>query len=200
MFLPLLKNAEAGPSSPTHRLSIFIDLILKQLCKHVPSFVRDDIDFLQQILEEIDENSLFVSFDVVSLYTSIPHELGLTAVKYWLNSYKGLIARPFSKEFILAAISIVLKANTFHFDGKFYRQIQGTAVGTKMAPTYATLMMGYLEKELYSSNEDTFGNEDKDDFIKLFKRFLDDCFIIWKRSEEDLMKFYDLLNDLHENI
>ena len=73
-------------------------------------------------------------------------------------------------------------------------------MGTKMAPTYATLMMGYLEKELYSSNEDTFGNEDKDDFIKLFKRFLDDCFIISKRSEEDLMKFYDLLNDLHENI
>ena len=73
-------------------------------------------------------------------------------------------------------------------------------MGTKMAPTYATLMMGYLEKELYSSNEDTFGNEDKDDFIKLFKRFLDDCFIIWKRSEEDLMKFYYLLNDLHKKI
>ena len=60
--------------------------------------------------------------------------------------------------------------------------------------------MDYLEKELYSRYEDTFGNEGKDDFIKLFKRFLDDCFIIWKRSEEDLMKLYDLLNDLHEKI
>ena len=69
-----------------------------------------------------------------------------------------------------------------------------------MAPTYATVVMGYLEKELYSRYEDTFGNEDKDDFIKLFKRFLDDCFIIWKRSEEDLMKFYYLLNDLHKKI
>ena len=63
----------AGTSSPTHRLSNFIDFILKPLCKHVPSYVRHDIDFLQQITEEIDENSLFVSFDVVSLYTSIPH-------------------------------------------------------------------------------------------------------------------------------
>ena len=121
----------AGPSSPTRRLDNFIDLILKPLSKHVPSFAGDDIDFLQQIPEEIDKNSLFISFDVVSLHTSFPHELGLTAVKYWLNNYKGSIARPFSKEFILAAISIVLKENTFHFDGKFYRQIQGTAMGTK---------------------------------------------------------------------
>ena len=129
-----------------------------------------------------------------------PDELGLTAVKYWLNNYKIPIARPFSKKFILAAISIVLKENTFHFDGKFYRQIQGTAMGNKMAPTYATLMTSYLEKELYSRYENTFGNENKDDFIKLFRKLLDHCFRIWKRSEKDLMKFYDLLNDLHEKI
>lgn len=190
----------AGPLSPTHRLSNFVDIILKPLCEQIPSFIRDDLDFLQQIPQEIDEDSILVSFDVVSLYTNIPHDLGLTAIEYWLDNYKNFIARPFSKEFILEAISIVLKENTFHFDGKFYRQIQGTAMGTKMAPTYATLVMGYLEKQLYSKYEQMFGNEDKDDLIKIFKRFLDDCFTIWKKSEEDLTKFHMLLNSLHEKI
>jgi hypothetical protein len=33
--------------------------------------------------------------------------------------------------------------------GKFYQQKRGTAMGTKMAPTYATLVLGYLEHILY---------------------------------------------------
>ena len=39
----------AGPISPTHRLSNFVDLILKPLCQHVPSFIRDSMDFLNKI-------------------------------------------------------------------------------------------------------------------------------------------------------
>ena len=73
-------------------------------------------------------------------------------------------------------------------------------MGTKMAPAYATPVMGYLEKEVYSRYEDTFGNKDKDNFVKFFKRFLDDCFIIWEGSEENLMTFYYLLNDLYGKI
>ena len=80
------------------------------------------------------------------------------------------------------------------------RPIVDGDMGTKMAPTYATPVMGYLEKEPYSMYEDTFGNKNKDDFVKLFKTFFDDCFIIWEGSEEDLMKFYYLLNDLYEKV
>ena len=79
-----MRRTAAGPSSPTHRLSNYIDIILKQLCKHVPSFIRDDIDLLTQISTEINEDDLFVTFDV-SLYTNIPHDLGLTAIEYWLD-------------------------------------------------------------------------------------------------------------------
>ena len=44
----------AGPVSPTHRLSNYIDLILKPLCQHVLSFIKDDMDFLQNIPNEVD--------------------------------------------------------------------------------------------------------------------------------------------------
>ena len=68
----------AGLLSPTHRLSNFVDLILKPLCQHVSSFIRDDMDFLNYLPDEVQEHTLIVSFDVVSLYTSIPHDLGRT--------------------------------------------------------------------------------------------------------------------------
>ena len=56
---------------------------------------------------------------------------------------------PFSKEFILEEIELVLKHNSFYFDGSFYRQVNGTAMGIKFAPTCATLLMAYLEVKLY---------------------------------------------------
>ena len=45
-------------------------------------------------------------------------------------------------------MNLVLKHNVFEFDEKFYLQIQGTAMGTKMAPAYANLFMGRLETKL----------------------------------------------------
>ena len=162
----------AGPSSPTHRLSNFLDLFLKPLCKHVPSYIRDDFDFLNHIPEKVNENTILVSFDVVSLYTSTPHDVGLQATEYWLNNFSTTLERPFSKDFILKAISIVLKENTFKFDNKNYKQVQGTAMGTKMTPTYATLVMGFLE-QLYQKYE-KYGRIEREKFMKEFKRFL--CF------------------------
>ena len=149
---------------------------------------------------KLKTHTLLVSFDVVSLYTSIPHDLGLTAIEYWIDNYTTSLPRPFSKEFILEAISLVLKENTFSFDNKHYRQLQGTAMGTKMAPTYATLVMGYLEANLYRKYKETFGKIEAEEFIKIFKRFLDDCFLFWKRSIEDLHKFQNIINNLHEKI
>ena len=34
----------------------------------------------------------------------------------------------------------------FSFDGQIYEQIQGTAMGTKMAPSYANLFMDRFER------------------------------------------------------
>ena len=64
-----------GPNNVTQRLSNFIDIILKPLCQEVPSFIRDDLDFLTHLPEIAPVNSELITFDVVSLYTNIPHDL-----------------------------------------------------------------------------------------------------------------------------
>ena len=47
----------------------------------------------------------------------------------------------------------VLKNNNFTFDGNHYLQINGRAMGIKMAPSYANIFMGNLEERLLLSSQ-----------------------------------------------
>ena len=49
---------------------------------------------------------------------------------------------------ILKFINLVLTCNNLTFQGNHFVQQTGTAMGTKMAPTYANLFMGHLEEQL----------------------------------------------------
>ena len=61
-------------------------------------------------------------------------------------------------------IDIVLQNNVFEFNDKHYLQKQGTAMGTKMAPSYANLFMGKIEKQLQNLGKP---------HIHTWKRFMD---------------------------
>ena len=98
---------------------------------------------------------------------------------------------------LLEAIDIVLRNNTFHFNNEFFLQLKGTAMGTKMAPTYANLVMGYLEEKLYLQCEKKQGIAFRSFVEKECKRYLDDCYITWNESHGPLNIMNDLLADLH---
>lgn len=190
----------AGPASSTQRLSNLLDIILKPLCELLPSYVRDDMDFLNYIPKSVDPKTILVSFDVISLYTNIPHTLGLEAINYWIDRHPNTLNTRFSKEFILEGLKLVLENNHFHFDEEFFLQTKGTAMGTKVAPTYATLVMGYLENTLFERTSEVFDAELSTYIGSNWKRYLDDCFIFWTKGEDDLEKFHSLLNTLNESI
>ena len=148
---------------PTSRLSHLIDLLIKPYPALTKSYIRDDIDFLTKLQRELapDQQYSLVTFDVESLYTNIDHTLGIEAIRYWLNKYPDKLHQRFTPDFICDAIKIILQHNTFHFNDKFFLQLNGTAMGTKMAPTYANLVLAYLEEKLYTKpqkQEATFAN------------------------------------------
>lgn len=87
--------------------------------------------------------------DVINLFGNISNSLGFEAIKYWVNKNPEKINNHFPKDFILEAVEIVLANNTLTFNGKHFRQILGTTMGTKMVSTYATLALGYLEETMY---------------------------------------------------
>ena len=122
----------AGPVCPTSRLSHLIDILLKPIPQYTKSYVRDDIDFLTKFQCQLDPNKIFklVTFDVESLYTNIDHDLGIKAIKFWVEKHRDKIPSRFSVKFICEAIQIILENNVFHFDEKFFIQMKGTAMGT----------------------------------------------------------------------
>lgn len=195
-----LRPIVAGPESATQRLSQFLDLILKPLCPTIPSYIKDDMDFLKYIPETVPANTILTSFDVTSLYTNIPHELGISAIQYWVDRNRNLIDNRFTTDFIVDAIKIVLEDNTFFFNGEYYKQIKGTAMGTKVAPTYANLVMAFLENILYQKVRERYDEEFRNYIYKQWKRYLDDCFIFWNKSFEELETFHEILNTLHPSI
>ena len=73
------KSIVAGTNSPTHRLSKFLDIILRPLTDKVTSYVRDDMDFITHLREKVEFEGEFITLDVTFLYTNITHERGIEA-------------------------------------------------------------------------------------------------------------------------
>ena len=78
----------------------------------------------------------------MGLYPHIPHDERLTAVRKSLNNRCD---SEIPKNDIVDLVELVLKNNNFEFDGKHYLQKGSTAIGTRMAPSYANLFMHNLE-------------------------------------------------------
>ena len=88
----------------------------------------------------------------------------------------------------------------FHFNNKIYLQVRGTATGTKCAPVYATLVMVYLEPQLYKKIEQNFGRDIRNKFEKDWGRYLDYCFINWDTNISPIQELHNILNNLHPRI
>ena len=114
---------------------------------------------MKRLPRESDPGLSFITLDVVSLYTVIPKDFGLLAVQYWLNKFRKEIDQRFPITFILDALNIILSNCTFCYNKKHFKQITGTAMGTKVAPCYANLVMGYMEELIKSECCKEFGIE-----------------------------------------
>lgn len=79
------RSIVARPANKIHRLSNFLDILLKPLTKYVKSYIKDYTDSLNKLPKEIPNDSLLVFLDEENLYTIITHYFGLDAIKYWLE-------------------------------------------------------------------------------------------------------------------
>ena len=88
-----------------YKLSSLLDLILKPLAFQVKSYVKDSFHFLEMLPKSIEFDSTFVTFDVTSLYTNIPKELGLEALSFWIDRFpESLTESRFTKSLLLQVL------------------------------------------------------------------------------------------------
>ncbi|XP_053568384.1 uncharacterized protein LOC128657969 [Bombina bombina] len=117
----------SGVGSLGEKLGEWIDNILQPFVHTLPGYIKDTTHVLQKLEDRTwNDNNMWLTVDVSSLYSCIPHELGLKAIEYHL-----LLKSTFSSdliEFIVEAVNFLLTHNFFIFDSKLYLQTCGTAI------------------------------------------------------------------------
>ncbi|XP_040275495.1 zinc finger protein 250-like [Bufo bufo] len=181
----------SGINSVLSRSAIFLDGVLQKYAIDATSYVKDTTHFLLKLKElTFQPGDTLVSFDVVSLYTSIDHDKGLEAVRYALRNSEYT---PAMVNFILALLEIILTCNYFKFKDQFFVQNSGTAMGSNAAPVYANIYMSYVESSsVYPSS---FFSK-----VRGWMRYIDDIFLIWTEYSSKIIKGKPILslNDKEE--
>ncbi|XP_069118974.1 uncharacterized protein [Argopecten irradians] len=86
--------------------------------------------------------------DGVSLHTNIPHADGIAVCH---AAWDRRVSNHPSTQSLVDLLKLVLILNNFNFNDENYLQISGTAMGTKMAPSYANVFMRHLESAILTS-------------------------------------------------
>ena len=143
-------------------------MVMSPLVCSLKTYVKDTNHALEILstfqFHDHDTSQRFLyTMDIKSLYTVIPHNSGLEALKYFLG--KRPVLDPPTVTLIRLA-ELVLTLNAFSFNNEFYHQVGGVAMGRKMGPNYACLFVGYVGEQI--------GQQYTGTVPQLHKRYIDD--------------------------
>lgn len=175
--------------SETYYTAEYLDYYLNPLSVKHPSYIKDTYDFVGKIKKlQIPNQAILFTMDIDSLYTNIDIREGIQAIKNIFHKYPDK-HRP-DKE-LLQLLEINLTRNDFEFNGEFFLQVKGTAMGKKFAPAYANIFMAEWETSALASCQKRPSH---------YYRYLDDIWGIWTHSEEDFESFLTTLNTHNKSI
>jgi hypothetical protein len=156
-------------------LSIFLNLYLQPLLKNFPTILHysreicKDLPYINSLLQP---NDILVTSDASALYTNIKQEIALPTIKEYLIE----INHPWTNE-LIEGLKIIMENNLFEFGDINFKQVQGTAMGTSVAVTYANLYLAIIEKKaiaLFSDN------------IIYYRRYIDDIVMVYRTTTTDI--------------
>ena len=124
-----------------------------------------------------------------SLYTNIPIPQGIQVVKQFFDRFP-IPDRP--DKFLINLLSITLYKNDFLFNGQYYRQRKGVAMGKQYAPNFANLYMCDWEEKILRSLPGPKPT--------LWLRYIDDIFGLWEGPLSHLLDFLEVANSFDDNI
>lgn len=118
-------------------LCTWVDSLLQPLIVNIPGYLRDTKHILSTLENVVwQEKNIWITADVTSLYTVIPHDLSKLALTWFLDTYSGYSVD--LKDCRISTIMYLLKHNYFMFDSEFYLQIAEASMGAKFPPRSLT--------------------------------------------------------------
>lgn len=159
--------------------SIVADHFLGPLRRHIPWLVRDTKTLINQ-LETQDgavtrcHDGVLLSADIASLYTNIDTALGLRQVQRFLAEFSNWPL--YQQMFVMELLTIVMENSYLQYDGVVYKQVDGTAMGTNVAPPYADIVVFMLER-------DNVERYRRSGALLMYFRYLDDLLMYVKAAK-----------------
>ncbi|CAF3430930.1 unnamed protein product, partial [Rotaria socialis] len=184
--------------APTTNISNYLDEIIRPIfdkeCQNTTIIDGSSlIQALHQYMRKglFKSTTLFCTFDIRNLYTMLPQEGALNILVEFLNVHGYTKVKGIPLETIRLLASIVLKENVFVYGKKMYQQVLGGAMGSSFTLALANIFMWKWQKELVR-RQDMIG--------EYYGRYIDDVFMTWNKSENELKKIIENANTWHPNI
>ena len=123
--------------------------VLKLLVGKSPHHIQSTGDFLSKAKGlTLQLGECLTSYDVTSLFTSVPIDPALNIIKDLLEKDEKLKDRTvLSVQNKTELLGFCLHNIYFSFQNKFYEQVEGVAKGSPISPIVANLYMEYFERK-----------------------------------------------------
>ena len=134
--------------------------ILKPLVGKSPHHINSTQDFVEQVRHiTLAPGEYLSSYDVSALFTSVPIDPALKIIKDLLVKDPTLKDRTvIGIDDIILLLEFCLKNTYFSFQGQFFEQVEGAAMGSPVCPIVANLYMEYLEQKALSTAPHPLGS------------------------------------------
>ena len=108
--------------------------------------VQNTRDFLEQIKDvRLRDGDCIISYDVTSLFTSVPIKPVLEIIQQRLTKHQDLHKRTsMTIKQIISQLEFCLNSTNFVFQGQYYQQVEGAAMGSPLSPIVANIFYGAL--------------------------------------------------------
>ncbi|XP_035701311.1 uncharacterized protein LOC110862299 [Folsomia candida] len=177
-------------NSPTYNMAKYLSQILKELAKGHKYTLKNSTKFIEEIRNiKLRPGDMKVSYDVVSLFTKVPIPETLIYIEKLLKKYKDLDKlTTLTVQDIMELLEICLSSTYFKYNGQYYRQKEGAAMGSPLSPIIAELFLQMLENSIIKNFRD----------IILWRRYVDDVIAIIRQRRNK--KILQEINNFHPSI
>ena len=165
--------------------------ILKPLVGKSPHHIHNNWDFIEHLKSiQLGPDEVMVSYDVREFFTSVPIQPALNIIEKLLKEDTGFQNRTtMSIKHIMDLLEFCLRSTYFTYQGKYYEQMKGAAMGFPLNPIVANLYMKNFEVSALSTSPNP---------PLMSKRFVDDTFVVMKKAHKE--EFLTHLNSVDKNI
>ena len=157
-----------------HNIARFLVPILGSLAGKTEHHVKDSRQFSREVRElSLEPGEVMTSYDVKSLFTCIPPQGALEAVRSRLREDDSLGERTkLSVQNVCDLLELCLTSVYFVFKGVFYTQKHGGAIGSPISPVVSDIYVENFERKAMVS----FAGIPP----RVWWRYVDDTFVIIK--------------------